>query len=354
LQGIDRVVEGRGLLRVRIVGEFLREHVLDELLHIRRERRVGLADDAVVDVDLLPGLIDHRDRLQRGLVEQDVGARGAVRLDQHLEAGIRRAGLAGNGEVDLHQHGGAADAHGRHRRIDLHVAVLGGLAGDEADGAGHEAHQRGIVRPVGVVDHFVEHHARVRRQAEHRAVDEGDAERRVRAGLHDVALLDIVAIVQNDRDAVADRGRAALQLGDMADDLPDHRTGAGLADLDMPGERVDDVAGQMRAVGRGQRGALLALEIIVEHDFAVIAGQDQVNAGPLEVRVEQEMRVGNDDRIRWRMGRRMIHVKIRVRWRGRAIMGKRGVELASVIQRPPKMVNNYIIIKLLTLHITGA
>jgi len=92
----------------------------------------------------------------------------------------------------------------------------------------------------------------------------------------------------------------------MADDLPDHRTGAGLADLDMPGERVDDVAGQMRAVGRGQRGALLALEIIVEHDFAVIAGQDQVDAGPLEVRVEQEMRVGNDDRIRWRMGRRMI------------------------------------------------
>jgi hypothetical protein len=43
-----------------------------------------------------------------------------------------------------------------------------------------------------------------------------------------------------------------------------------------------------------------------------------------------------------------------VRWRGRAIMGKRGVEFASVIQRPPKMVNNYIITKVLTLHIIGA
>ncbi len=127
----------------------------------------------------------------------------------------------GNGEIDLDQHRGAADAHGRDRRVDLHVAMLGGLAGDEGDGAGDQAEQRGIVRPVGVVDHLVQHHPRIRRQAEHGAVDEGDAERGVRAGLDHVAFFDVVAHVEDDRDAVADRGRAARQLGDVAD----HRAG---------------------------------------------------------------------------------------------------------------------------------
>ena len=32
----------------------------------------------------------------------------------------------GTVEVDLDQHRGAADAHGRDRRVDLHVAMLGG------------------------------------------------------------------------------------------------------------------------------------------------------------------------------------------------------------------------------------
>ena len=39
--------------------------------------------------------------------------------------------LARNVEVDLDQHRGAADAHGRDRRIDLHVAVFCGFAGDK-------------------------------------------------------------------------------------------------------------------------------------------------------------------------------------------------------------------------------
>src|SRR4029077_2588961 len=98
--------------------------------------------------------------------------------------------------------------------------------------------------------------ARVRRQAEHSTVDEGDADRRVRTGLDDVAFLDIVAVVQDDGDAVTRRCRGALQLGEMPDDLTRGRTGSSLADLDMAGERGDDVPGQMRAIGRGQRGAL--------------------------------------------------------------------------------------------------
>ena len=73
------------------------------------------------------------------------------------------------------------------------------------------------------------------------------------------------------------------------------------ATCDMAGQRVDDVAGQMRAVGRGDRRALLALEVIVQDEFVVVPGQDQVDAGALEIAIEQELRIGNDDRIRRRM-----------------------------------------------------
>ena len=58
------------------------------------------------------------------------------------------------------------------------------------------------------------------------------------------------------------------------------------------------IAGEMGAVGRGQRGALLALEVIVQDQFVVVVGEDQIDAGPLEVSVEQQMRVGDDDGVR--------------------------------------------------------
>ena len=58
----------------------------------------------------------------------------------NFASGVRA--LAGNVEIDLDQHRGAADAHGRDRRVDLHVAVFGGLAGDKGDGARHQAEQR--------------------------------------------------------------------------------------------------------------------------------------------------------------------------------------------------------------------
>ena len=119
------------------------------------------------------------------------------------------------------------------------------------------------------------------------------------AGLHDVAFFDVVALVQKDRDAVADCGRVSGKLGDVADDLTCGGRGAAcLAVLNMAGERVDEIAGQMSAVRRGQRRTLLALEVIVKDQFGVVLGQDQVDAGPLEVCVEKQMRVGNDDRVR--------------------------------------------------------
>ena len=104
--------------------------------------------------------------------------------------------------------------------------------------------------------------------------------------------------MQNDRDAVADRGRGFGELGDVADDLARGRGAARLAVLNMTGERVDEIAGQVSAIGGCQRRALLALEVIVKDQFAVVVGQDQVDARPLEVRIEKQVRVGNDDRVR--------------------------------------------------------
>src|SRR5207248_11430961 len=135
------------------------------------------------------------------------------------------------------------------------------------------------------------------RQTEYGAVDESDAECRVRAGLDHVAFFDVVALVQNDRDAIADRGGGSGELGDVADDLVCGGGAAGLAVLNMTGERVYEIAGQMSPIGRCQRRALLALEVIVEDQLALVLGQDQVDARPLEVRVEKQLRVGNDDRV---------------------------------------------------------
>ena len=78
-------------------------------------------------------------------------------------------------------------------------------------------------------------------------------------------------------------GRAALKLGDVADHLAGGRTAAGLGDMDFADKRVDDVAGQVCAVGRGDRRALLALEVIVQDELVVVLGQDQVDSRALVI-----------------------------------------------------------------------
>jgi hypothetical protein len=95
--------------------------------------------------------------------------------------------------------------------------------------------------------------------------------RRIGAGLDHVTFVDVLALVQNDRNAVADRGCSADQLGHMADDLGHARRAVGLRQLDVTGQRVDDVAGEMGAIGRCQRRALLTLEVVMQNQFAVFA-----------------------------------------------------------------------------------
>ena len=126
--------------------------------------------------------------------------------------------------------------------------------------------------------------------------------------------------------------------------------------FDVAGQRVDDVAGEMGAVGRRQRGALLALEVILHDQFVVVPGQDQVDAGPLEVAVEQQIRVRDDDGVRRRvrgcdridmvMAHRDAHPnRQRAAWH-------RICRRNSIGHR--EMVNIYIIFNSLSLHIIGA
>ena len=117
-----------------------------------------------------------------------------------------------------HPAGGAANAHGRDRRADLHVAGMRDLAGDERERAFDQAEQRAVVRRrVVVVGEFVERHPRIGDEVERGAVGEADAELRIGAGLDHVALVDVVADIERDRDAVAHHGDSADDLLDLAD-----------------------------------------------------------------------------------------------------------------------------------------
>src|SRR5216683_6970267 len=104
----------------------------------------------------------------------------------------------------------------------------------------------------------------------------------------------------------------------------------------MAGKRVDDVASKVGAIGRRQRGALLAPEIIRQDQFVVLVGQDKVDTGSLEISVEQELRVGDDDGARGSvqgMRRHGIDVKMPMRMRTRAIKRQLGIEFAGVVQK---------------------
>ncbi len=90
--------------------------------------------------------------------------------------------------------------------------------------------------------------------------------------------------------------------------MPDNLVDAGaairrLGIFDMAGQRLDDIAGEMGAIGRRQRRALLALEVIVQDQLLIVSRKDQIDAGPREVAVEKQMRIRNDDRICRCMGR---------------------------------------------------
>ncbi len=77
----------------------------------------------------------------------------------------------------------------------------------------------------------------------------------------------------------------------MADDLRRSRAGPGLRDLNITRERADDIAGEMRAVRRGDRRALVAPKIIVNDELVAVMREHEIETRALEVAVKDQIRI---------------------------------------------------------------
>lgn len=90
---------------------------------------------------------------------------------------------------------------------------------------------------------------------------------------------------------------------------------------------------------------LLALEVIVQHQLAAVAGENEIDTRALELTAKQQLSVGNNDGIRRgvrgvnRFGKKVTAGVLAQR------IGNRGVKFTGVIHPPTAMVNKYIISK---------
>ena len=121
----------------------------------------------------------------------------------------------------------------------------------------------------------------------------------------------------------------------MADHLAGAGVAVGLRIVDVAGQRIDEIAGEVGAIGGRQCGPLLALEVIVQDQLLVVLGKDEVDARPLEVAVEEQLCVGNDDRARRSVGGMRgdgLDMAMLVGMQARAVSGKLAVEFTGIIQ----------------------
>src|SRR5258708_4482657 len=147
--------------------------------------------------------------------------------------------------------------------------------------------------PVGVADEFVQHHARATGKLKAGAVDEAKSNPAVGCGLDDVALANRFANPGLNGNAARTRqGAGTDRRLNVADDLGSIRRASCLGVLNMPCQRVDKIAGEVSAIGRRKRSALFAPEVILQDQFVVVLGKNQVDAGSLKISVEKQTRVG--------------------------------------------------------------
>ncbi len=90
---------------------------------------------------------------------------------------------------------------------------------------------------------------------------------------------------------------------------------------------------------------LLALEVIMQNEFAAVAGKNEIDARALELCAEQQLRVGNDNGIRRSVGG-MNRFRKKMAARVTQSIGNLGIEFAEVIHSLTAMVNKYIISKI--------
>jgi len=189
---------------------------------------------------------------------------------------------------------GAANSDGTRGRAHLHGVGtgLGDLAGDEHESAGHHRHERRAGIGCGVVDQLVEHHLGVAAERECGAVQKGDLHRAIRGGLQNIALIDRGADVELHRKAVgAGGGDRTLDRLDLPDVRRHIQCGGELGDLRQSrraGQRLHQIARQIMAL-QGHQISRMSGREIVDHDnlAALGAGDDQIRAEVLEIRLEQ-------------------------------------------------------------------
>jgi hypothetical protein len=200
------------------------------------------------------------------------------------------------GRRHRHGHERAANAERGGWGFHPHVAGLGDLRGDKAHRPLHQVDHRRVRRAVGLVDELVERHARVFIERERAAVGERDRERRVGAGLDDVALKYEIADIELDGYSVAYHGRRAGDRLDAPDRLlrgrwPCLRV---LTRRGGAGQEFDHACREERAFRRGQVGVLLLPEVIGDEDLAaVLPGQNEVGALAMEIGGEEEVSIGD-------------------------------------------------------------
>ena len=122
----------------------------------------------------------------------------------------------------------------------------------------------------------------------------------------------------------------------MADDLVGARIAVGLRVFDVTGQGIDEIAGKMSTVGRRQGRALIALEVIVQNKFSIRAGKNKISAGSVKVSVEEQLRVGDDNRVGRSLGGvNRLYVGVTAQIPAEPVNGYFGVNFARVIQGLP-------------------
>ena len=72
----------------------------------------------------------------------------------------------------------------------------------------------------------------------------------------------------------------------------------------------------------------------MQDQFLMVLRKDQIDAGPLEISVEKQLRVRDDNRARRNMrGVNRLDVDVAIGMQPRFVSGKAGVKFAGIIQK---------------------
>ena len=184
----------------------------------------------------------------------------------------------------------SAAPNASNRRVDPEATGLRHLADNESEGPSGDTEQGRMRGPVGVADEFVQHHARATGKLEAGAVDEAKSNPAVGCGLDDVALANRIAnLGLNGNSARTRQGAGTDRRLNMADNLGGIRRASCSGVLNIPCQRVDNIAGEVGTIGRRKRSALLASEVILQDRFVVVLGNNQVDAGSPKISVKRQI-----------------------------------------------------------------